>query len=217
MTCATHPEVTAAAYCRTCGKALCADCMRNIRGAIYCEDCIATRLQSAAAATGAGTTVVVTSGPSPALAGVLAGFFPFGVGAVYTGRYIKGLVHLVIFIMLVAILSSNLQPAELFGAVFGIALAFFYVYQIVDAVRTAQALQTGQPVPDPFGLERLAGGQRVNLPNVPLGAIILIGLGLLFLLGNMGLLHLHRAGRFWPLILIVLGLWLFARRWRIRI
>jgi hypothetical protein len=44
------------------------------------------------------------------------------------------------------------------------------------------------------------------------GAIVLIGLGLLFLLGQLDIFH----GRFfdfaWPLMLIGLGVWLIVRR-----
>jgi hypothetical protein len=46
----------------------------------------------------------------------------------------------------------------------------------------------------------------------PVGAIVLIGLGLMFLLGQLDVFH----GRFmefaWPLLLIALGVWLIVRR-----
>jgi len=46
--------------------------------------------------------------------------------------------------------------------------------------------------------------------NTPTGAIVLIVLGGLFLLSNMGFSwHLHR---WWPVLLIGLGVWLFVRR-----
>ena len=41
MNCAYHPQTAAVAYCRTCGKALCQSCARNVRGVVYCEDCLA--------------------------------------------------------------------------------------------------------------------------------------------------------------------------------
>jgi len=41
---------------------------------------------------------------------------------------------------------------------------------------------------------------------------VLIGLGVLFLLDNLGILHWHWMGHLWPLILIAIGVWLFARR-----
>ena len=219
MNCTVHPDVAATSYCRTCGKAMCEKCAHSVRGVVYCEDCIATRLHdtmpSAPPATGfvpgaAGTPVMVTSGPSPGLAGVLAGFFPFGVGAVYNGQYAKGLAHLLIFVALV--LGAS-QSGETGGPVFGLGIAFFYVYQIIDAVRSAHAIRLGQPAPDPFGLAKAFGsGERVDMSKVPVGALVLIGLGVLFLLNTMGLFHAYWLHRLWPLILIAIGVWLFIKR-----
>ncbi|MBV9610150.1 MAG: hypothetical protein JO187_11380 [Acidobacteria bacterium] len=249
MNCATHPDVPATVYCRTCGKAMCETCRRDVKGVAYCEDCIAARVQGTLpqgvnpAATASGTHVIVTSGPSAGLAGVLAGFFPFGVAPVYMGLYSKGLAHMIIFAALVWAASSvggGLEP------LFGIAIAFFYVYQIIDAVKSAKALQMGAPAPDPFGLGGVFGtsnfGRPVNAPfvggtetpagnpgpanpagtagppaaatptNVPLGAVILIGLGVLFLLHNAGMFHMYWFGHIWPLFLIGLGVWLFLKR-----
>ena len=82
-----------------------------------------------------------TSGPNPAVAGMLAGIFPFGVGAVYCSQYAKGLSHLVIFVLMILGLSADLPWYV--DMVLGVSLAFFYVYQIIDAVRTAKAIQLG--------------------------------------------------------------------------
>ena len=147
------------AFCRTCGKPLCANCTRSVHGVIYCETCLAARLEGVqpnvappaagfVPATPVGTPVA-GAGPNPALAGVLAGFFPFGVGAVYTGQYAKGLAHLVIFTLLILGASSG---SEAMGTVCGLGIAGFYFYQIIDSVRSARAMQLGQPPPDPFGL-----------------------------------------------------------------
>lgn len=218
MNCTVHTDVAATSYCRTCGKPMCEKCSHSVRGVVYCEDCIATRLHDtmpSAPASGfvpstAGTPVVVTSGPSPGLAGVLAGFFPFGVGAVYNGQYAKGLAHLLIFVALV--LGAS-QGGDTGGAIFGIGIAFFYVYQIIDAVRSAHAVRLGQPAPDPFGLAKAFGsGERMDINRVPVGALVLIGLGVLFLLNTMGLFHAYWIHRLWPLILIVIGVWLLIKR-----
>ena len=219
MNCAVHTETTATAYCRTCGKPMCPACAHNVRGVVYCEDCLAHRLGDTVPAaasvtpTGVPVPVVVSSGPSPGLAGVLAGFFPFGVGQVYTGQYAKGLAHLLIFSFLVWGASSaggNFEPF------FGIAIAGFYVYQIIDAVRSAHAIRLGQPPPDPFGLTKTfttAGSEKApDARQVPFGAIVLIGLGVLFLFDTLELLPFHRIGRLWPLVLIVLGVWMFMKR-----
>lgn len=219
MNCANHPDIPSVAYCRTCGKPLCANCTRDVRGVVYCENCLAARLEGvqppAAPTAGFVSPAAVPAGsgggPNPALAGILAGFFPVGVGAVYCGQYAKGLAHLLIVTGLIWGLSSGhmggLEP------VLGIALGAFYFYQIIDAVRTAKAIQTGQPVPDPFGLARTFGtGDRSDLSKAPIGAVVLIGLGALFMLHNMGI-WFFSLDRFWPIILIAIGVWLFARRW----
>ena len=41
MKCAVHAEVEATGYCRNCGKALCPACTREVKGALYCEECLA--------------------------------------------------------------------------------------------------------------------------------------------------------------------------------
>jgi hypothetical protein len=233
MNCNTHGDTAAVAFCRTCGKPLCNQCTRDVRGVIYCEACLAARMEGATPAAGftpvqmppqtppqtgyqqfmdQGLGVKVqpgpASGPNPAVAGIL-GAIPLGLGAVYCGQYAKGLAHLGIFVLAIVGLSSDLPwQADM---VIGIFLGFFWVYQILDAVRTAKAIQAGEPAPDPFGLAQTFGtGERVDTTKVPATAAILIGLGVLFLINTVFDFSLHR---FWPIILIVLGVWLFARQW----
>lgn len=224
MNCAVHTDTTATAYCRTCGKAMCPACAHNVRGVIYCEDCIANRIGAGAPASAAAGPepfaahavqtpsgqVVITGGPSPGLAGVLAGFFPFGVGQVYTGQYAKGLAHLLIFAGLIWGASAG---GDRYGPFFGFAIAFFYVYQIIDSVRSANAIRLGQAPPDPFGLGKtFTTGERVDVHKVPMGAVILIAIGVLFLFDTMDIFPLHWMGRMWPVILIALGVWMFLKR-----
>lgn len=224
MNCATHSDTAAVAFCRTCGKPLCNQCTRDVRGVIYCESCLAARLDGIAPAPGfvppqaspyvppvAPLPPPAASGPNPAVAGILAGFFPIGVGAVYAGQYAKGLSHLVIMVLLILGVSSNLPWFVI--TVLGILIGFFYIYQIIDSVRTAKAIQMGEPAPDPFGLAQAFGaGERFEGTKVPAGAAILIGLGVLFLLHTAGIFEFG-LDRFWPLILIFLGVWLFAKQW----
>jgi TM2 domain-containing membrane protein YozV len=217
MNCANHPGTAAVAYCRTCGKPLCATCARDVKGVIYCENCLAERLGAAhppaaqpfAAAAPAMAPIVPVSGPNPAVAGILAGFFPFGVGAVYTGQYAKGLAHLLIFVGLII----GMDQGSTVSTVCALVFAFFYVWQIIDAVRTAKALQLGQPAPDPLGLGQAFGaGERVDVSTVPVWAILLIALGAIFLLQTTGVFAFS-VDRLWPVLLILLGVWLFAKRW----
>jgi hypothetical protein len=200
-----------------------------VRGVIYCEDCLGAKMEGAAPAPpqspyqqgmepglGVKVTPGPTSGPNPTVAGILAGFFPFGVGAVYTGQYAKGLAHLAVFVLLVAgCNAADTDHSSALGVLCGLGLAFFYVYQIFDAVRSAKAIQASQPVPDPFGLAATfggGGGTRIETSKVPMGAIVLILIGTLFLLHTLGLSEFG-IDRFWPLILIFGGAWMFARNW----
>ena len=235
MNCANHADASAVAYCRTCGKALCANCTRPVRGVIYCEDCLGARMETGSASTGTagfapgGYSTTTSppgaagyvppppgsgSGPNPTVAGILAGFFPFGVGAVYTGQYAKGLAHLAIFVLLIAgANAADSDRSTALGVFCGIGIAFFWVYQIIDSVRSARAIQTAQPIPDPFGLATtFGGGGRVDASKIPTGAIVLILVGVLFMLHTMGWAE-YGLDRFWPLILIAVGAWLFARNW----
>jgi cell wall-active antibiotic response 4TMS protein YvqF/B-box zinc finger protein len=240
MNCANHADASAVAYCRTCGKPLCGNCTRPVRGVIYCEECLGAKMEGvpggASSGASAGTPGFVSgslspapffpatsgqippmpppsgsSGPNPTVAGIL-GAFP-GVGAVYTGQYVKGLVHLAIFVLLViGANASDDAHSEALGVICGFGIAFFIVYQIIDSVRTAKAIQMAQPVPDPFGLAAtFGGGAKIETSKIPMGAIFLILLGVLFLLHTMGVgLGLDR---FWPLILIFVGGWMLARNW----
>jgi hypothetical protein len=241
MNCANHPEATASAYCRTCGKALCEDCKRNVMGAIYCEPCIAARLQSQTpVAPGVPVALAAQPGsPNPAAATIL-GMIP-GVGAMYNGQFLKALVHVAIFATIVT-LGNHVGDAEPLFVLMGI---FFWFYMVFDAYKTAHARQMGLPAPDLLGIHRLFGIHEATppaasaasfvpasgvadstaanpavanpptsapLPNAdktPTGAVILIGLGVVFLLKNMGWLQLHQI---WPFLLIGLGLWIAFKR-----
>ena len=274
MDCVIHTGVSATAYCQSCGKPLCAACVRNAAGGqILCEPCWTgwhSYQQPFAAPAGS---------PSPAAAAVL-GLIP-GVGAMYNGQFIKGLVHVVIFAVLVS-------AAHIYG-IFGIFIAAWVVYQSFEAYHTARARRDGQPLPDPLGLNEIgnwinpgarppyqgqpgagpgvagagqpappaAAGYQVPYPQAPydqaqyqtpyqgtytppatgpldpgappvppippvppvgwkrkepIGAIVLIGLGLLFLLGQLDVFSGRLIGFTWPVLLIGLGVWLVVRR-----
>jgi Domain of unknown function (DUF5668)/B-box zinc finger len=220
MNCANHQQTPAAAYCRTCGKPLCTNCTRPVMGVIYCENCLAEKMAGTAPpqaqtayqtqAAGVGVQPPAGAGPHPPIAGLLAGFFPFGVGAVYCGQYAKGLAHLIIFVLLVVGASNAHSPLD---TVFGLSIAAFWFYQLFDAIKSAKAIQAGQPAPDPFGLGTMFSvGERQDFSRgVPTGALVLIGLGVLFLLHNLGIWFLE-VDTLWPVILIGVGLWLFAKR-----
>jgi hypothetical protein len=191
----------------------------------------------------------------------------------YNGQFIKGLIHVVIFAVLVS-------AAHVYH-VFGIFIAGWIFYQVFEAYHTAKARRDGEPLPDPLGLNEVsnlfssggraqqgtqpgappgvgaapAGGYQTQnqapyqapyqdpyqapyappgytgpgIPPIPpapplhwrrrepIGAVILIALGLLLLLDQLDWFsgRLFQFG--WPLLLIGLGVWLIVRRlgdWR---
>jgi Domain of unknown function (DUF5668)/B-box zinc finger len=235
--------------------------------------------------------VIAPSGPNPSTATVL-GFIP-GVGAMYNGQFVKALVHVLVFVILIGITDNH--------PIFGLFIAAWIFYQVFDAHQTAKARRDGLPLPDPFGLNEL--GAKIGIPNSsatpnpfstgpytagpvntgasyagpayagpagpppppgasgpvppgtvppvagfapggsgytdpyssyaagmppvepfqpdyvprrrePIGAVVLIALGLLFLLNTLGFFRFNWVGHFWPLLIIGLGAWLLIRRTR---
>src|SRR5438876_9312677 len=136
MNCAIHNETPATAYCRTCGKALCAQCTREVKGVIYCEDCIANSLRQATPAAvppppayGTYTPPQRGAGPNPAIAGLLS-ILP-GLGAVYCGEVMRGVMQIAVYAALIYALinfGGGLEP------VFGLAIALWYIFQLIDPV-----------------------------------------------------------------------------------
>ena len=151
MDCVNHPGVTATAFCQNCGKAVCAGCVRTAPGGqVLCEPCF-TAWQTYQQP----FTPVSTGSPNPAAAAVL-GLIP-GVGAMYNGQFFKGLIHVVIFAVLVSM-------AHISG-IFGIFIPAWIIYQSFEAFHTAKAIRDGQPVPDPLGLNDV--GNWLNLGKHP--------------------------------------------------
>jgi len=211
MKCAVHPESEATGFCRNCGKPMCPVCVRPVRDVLYCEDCLANimGIPGAQPAGGAGALPPVDAampagvpphrGSSPGAAFVL-GLIP-GLGAVYNGQYNKALIHIVVFAAMIVGLNSDIGDAA--ETVLSFLLAGFILYMAFDAHRTARAKLIGDATADPiesWSKER------------PVGPIILIGLGLLFLLNNFSWFPMWRVGRLWPLILIGVGVLLFRNR-----
>jgi TM2 domain-containing membrane protein YozV len=280
MNCANHPDRERTAFCQNCGKPLCNECVRTVGTSTFCEPCLNARISGAPPAASYGypgpsvgyapPMPVVPGEPNPVIAAIL-GFIP-GVGAMYNEQYAKGIVHLIVFVLLVSLASD-------FNGVFGIFIAGWEFYMAIEAHHTARARRDGTPLPNPFGLndlsERLGFGKawpsptadpaakyvapdasaaNPNAPPVnpyapplgytyvppvsnwgappetmvppgvvppdplpyqqrfPAGAIWLIGLGLLFLVGNTPIFHFMHGRFLGPLLMIGVGVWVFVRK-----
>jgi hypothetical protein len=165
MNCANHPDRERVAFCQNCGKPLCAECVRNVGTSIFCEPCLAARVAGNSQPRGyaqpgpAGYPTVPPrppAEPNPMLAALL-GFIP-GVGAMYNEQYAKGIIHLIVFAVLVS-LSHDGGLSDIFG----LFVAGWVFYMVIEAYHTARARRDGTPLPNPFGLnefsERLGFGR----------------------------------------------------------
>ncbi len=216
MNCAKHPEAAAIAYCRNCGTPLCEICRRVEGGAVYCEQHVPAAggrpgggdespYQSpyTAPAPPAGVPLA-DAGASPGLA-FLLGLIP-GVGAIYNGQYVKGLVHVIVLGVLISIVSSD--SAGGFEPVFGMLIGVWIFYMAFEAYHTARRRQTGIPVDEFSSLVPLHGDRR----RFPAGPLVLIAFGVLFLLNNLDVLHFSQIVRYWPIGLIGLGAYMLYER-----
>ena len=166
MNCANHPDRERTAFCQNCGKPLCQECTRIVGSAVFCEPCLAAKLAGTGAPpagcqrlhrqrrrrdyTGTIPPPSAPGEPNPGLAALL-GFIP-GVGAMYNGQYAKGVVHLIVFAILVSLANEN--------GIFGLFIAGWVCYQVIEAHHTARARRDGTPLPNPFGLNDL--GERLG-------------------------------------------------------
>jgi hypothetical protein len=155
--CANHPDRERAAFCQNCGKPLCTECIRNIGASVFCEPCFTARTAAPAPGAYPGYTpgpVPPGYAPGPAAVGIpnpglaaLLGFIP-GVGAMYNEQYAKGIVHLMVFAILVSLSHQS--------GIFGLFVAGWIFYMVIEAHHTARARRDGTPLPNPFGLNDLS-------------------------------------------------------------
>ncbi len=188
MNCANHADASAVAYCRTCGKALCANCTRPVRGVIYCEDCLGARRWKALRRERL-DSFLARSPQQRRRGGFRHRRLPgkrqraqpdsrWNSGRILSLRrrpgvhrpIRQGLAHLATLVCS----SPGLTPATAdiakLGIICGFGIAFFYVYQIIDSVRSAKAIQMAQPMPDPFGLAAtFGGGAKIEASKIPDG------------------------------------------------
>jgi Domain of unknown function (DUF5668)/B-box zinc finger len=218
MNCAVHPEAEATGYCRNCGKPMCPVCVRPVRDVLYCEDCLArvmgvpapppTVAVNAAVADVPGAPILpppaTPRGPQPAgnpgLA-FLLGLVP-GLGAIYNGEYNKALIHIVVFGAIIVGLNSDIGDGA--TAALAFVLVGFIFYMAIDAMKTVKARNSGETMQDPLELWS---------KKKPVGALILIAAGILFLLNNFGVFDYFRVRQiFWPLVLIGVGVLMLRNR-----
>ncbi len=111
-----------------------------------------------------------------------------GLGHIYLGLVSKGAVFALLTVGLIDILDSGAEA-------FGILVPVYWVFVMLDAHRSAHAINRGEVTGDTFtgaGAKWWGGS--------------LIVLGVLFLLYNFDLFDFDWLWQFWPVALIVLGI-----------
>ena len=162
MNCANHPDRPRVAFCQNCGKPLCEECRRVDGASIFCEPCFAARNAGPPPGYAGGPYAPPAAGyvpgaPRPArhaepVLAALLGLIP-GVGAMYNEQFVKGIVHLIVFAILISLASDV-------NGIFGILIPGWVLYMAFEAYHTARARRDGTPLPNPFGLNDL--GERLG-------------------------------------------------------
>ena len=212
MNCENHPQAAATAYCRSCGKPVCDECRRDAMGTVFCAEHVPAGAGGAPApapgpgapppAGGVAPGAYLYPDISPGLAFFL-GWIP-GVGAIYNGQYAKGLVHAVIWGILVSITSSNTVHGV--EPIFGMLITAWMFYMAFEAYHTARRRRMGEPVDEYSSIIDFKGR------NVPVAGITLIILGVVMLLYTLNLFDFERVARYWPVLLIAAGVYLLYGR-----
>jgi len=188
---AADSGVTAAGYCRHCGKMLTAETLREVKGAYYCPDCLAASVGQARPRP--------AGGRRPGTAAAL-GIIP-GLGAVYNGDYVKALIHVLVFGTIISLIDRS-------PGIFVPLLVAWIFYMPFDAYQTAKAKAEAE----------LSGASGTGLVSAPqrrretIGPILLIAIGSLALLNELNIIDIDRILEFWPLGLIALGVWMLVKR-----
>jgi Domain of unknown function (DUF5668)/B-box zinc finger len=143
-------------------------------------------------------------GVPPAIALIL-GFIP-GVGAICNGQYAKGLIHAVIFGLLVsAAATTHLMPVDI---ICGIMIAAWVFYMAFESFHTALRRRRGLPVEEFSSIFEI----RSSHNRMPLGAILLVVIGFILLLQTTDIISMEVFARYWPVGLIALGIYLLYMR-----
>lgn len=213
MNCFYHAEAPNVAFCIHCGRALCNECIRNVRGSVYCEQCLGDLVEgkappsssgSSSGSTGANYKRDTVVGTNPGAAFAL-GLIP-GVGAIYNGEFVKAAVHILIFGTIISLGDAT------GAALFGLLAAGFYFYMPFEAYYTAKKRMLGvQGITLETPIDRLQQQFGSMKDRELWGGIALVIIGGLYLLGNLDFFDMRRIGRLWPALLVVLGVWLLKK------
>jgi hypothetical protein len=154
----------------------------------------------------------------------------------YNGQFVKAFAHVVIFVMLI-IAANSVHWAFGWMIAFFIFYMAFEAYKTAEAKRHGLPAPDPLGLDKMFGIQESQQIHSTSVPsvgnaaayppvmqqppfqiepppppprdNAPIGAIVLIALGVLFLLNNLEILRMRHLG---PLFVIGVGLWIAYKR-----
>jgi hypothetical protein len=143
----------------------------------------------------------VTAQPSPQLPKnplLAAGLSLFpGIGNVYNGLYLRGVTFFLIIVSCIAI--TDREP------LFGFAIAFFWLFNLIDAYRQAVLINYGYA--QDLGLLDLPRHPKANQGGIAAGVVLTL-IGFVALLNQYFHIDFEWLVKLWPVALMVIGLWL---------
>ncbi|MBI3649961.1 MAG: hypothetical protein HY231_02805 [Acidobacteria bacterium] len=205
MYCSYHSTTIAKVQCANCARGLCNACDHRIKGFPYCQDCIVAGIQSLQSGYSQYHYYQASHQPKqssgkPFLAALFA-FIP-GAGAIYNRQNFKAVAHFITMIGLV-----QLGKLHFLGGIFELGSVLFYFYSILDAYRTAKAVNAGDSAAD--NEEQFKRALIKRAPAIGVGLIV-VGLLVFIRLLNPFTQMLSFA-RLAPVTLIILGGYLLTR------
>jgi hypothetical protein len=143
---------------------------------------------------------------NPFLAVALSAF-P-GMGNIYNGLYMRGLIFFLIIASLIGIANSGGGHP-----LFGMAVAFFWLFNVIDAYRQATLINYGYA--QDLGL--------LDLPKVPragqgglVAGVLLALVGIAAVLDRYTVIDYDWLFQLWPFALVATGVWLIVISFRDR-
>jgi hypothetical protein len=157
----------------------------------------------------AGATRAAARGELPYKVPLAAGFLSLmpGLGQIYVGYYAQGFINIAIVAGIITMLAGGMVGG--LEPFFGLSLAFFWVFNVIDAIRRAQAYNR---MLDGLRADELP--EQVALPGSgsprAWGIVLVVFGGLLFLNTKFDV-SLDWLEEWWPLIPVVFGIYLIRK------
>lgn len=133
---------------------------------------------------------------NPLFAAVLS-LFP-GMGHIYNGLYMRGITFFIVVLSLISIASNGPD-------IFGFAVAFFWLFNVIDTYRQATLINYGYA--QDLGLMDMPKHPRASQGGILAGALLTL-IGLFAIVERYFYIRLDWLFDLWPFGLVVAGAWM---------